>query len=317
LKNSKYPDNLVFGICWQHSDEDEWDNLNEFLNDPRFKIISIHYSQAKGCCWARNKVQQLYNGEAYTLQLDSHHRFIQDWDETLINMYDQLKERGFEKPLITAYAPSYNPENDPGGRGLVPWKIDFKEITKDKQILFIPSMIPQEDRHEPMLARFYSAHFAFTSGQFVIEVPHDPELYFTGEEMSISVRAYTHGYTLFHPHIVIIWHEYTRKGRVKHWDDDAEWWKKDSHSKQHYLNVFNTHSLYGIGRQRTLEDYDKFSNVGFLSTVNLKQNFKLFDDDWRKWIKTNLDKKVSKETILDILLKSGFDPTQIENEINL
>ncbi len=80
---------------------------------------------------------------------------------------------------------------------------------------------------EPIPARFYSAHFAFTVGQFCKEVPHDPEYYFHGEEISIAVRAYTWGYDLFHPHKVIAWHEYTRKGRTKQWDDDKEWWEKN------------------------------------------------------------------------------------------
>jgi hypothetical protein len=269
IENASEPNNLSFGICWQHAAEDLWDNLDYFLNDTRFKIISIHYSQSKGCCWARNIIQKLYDKEEYTLQLDSHHRFIQGWDTILINMYKQLKEKGHEKPLITAYIPSYNPENDPNERILVPWKIDLKEITPEKQVLFIPSIIEQICR-EPISAKFYSAHFAFTSGQFVIEVPHDPELYFTGEEMSITVRAYTHGYDLFHPHIVIAWHEYTRKNRVKHWDDDKEWWKKDQLSKQHYLSIFNnTNKPYGLGSQRTLYDYIKFSGINFLD-INIE-----------------------------------------------
>jgi len=266
LENADFPENLVFGICWQH---DENECLNDFINDERFKIISINYMKSQGCCWARNKVQQLYENEKYTLQLDSHHRFIKGWDTTLINMYNQLKEKGFEKPLITTYLPSYNPENDPEERVLIPWKIDLKEITKEKQVLFIPSNIDNfENLFEPVVANFYSAHFAFTTGLFVKEVPHDPELYFIGEEMSITVRAFTYGYSLFHPHIVIAWHEYTRKNRPKHWDDDKNWWKKDSYSKSHYLNVFSNYDVYGIGKQKTIEDYIEFSGIHFLETNN-------------------------------------------------
>ena len=32
ISKSKNPENLVFGICWQHSTEDEWDNLDNFKN---------------------------------------------------------------------------------------------------------------------------------------------------------------------------------------------------------------------------------------------------------------------------------------------
>jgi len=220
IENSAHPENLRFGICWQH---DENEKLDEFINDSRFKIISVYYTESKGCCWARHKIQQLYDNEEYTLQLDSHHRFVKSWDTILINMFNELRKSGIEKPLITTYLPSYDPENDPEKRCLIPWKIEFKERTKDKQILFIPSNINNyKSLDKPIKAKFYSAHFAFTMGKFVKEIPHDPELYFTGEEMSITVRAYTHGYDLFHPHIIVAWHEYTRKNRAKHWDDDKE-----------------------------------------------------------------------------------------------
>ena len=83
LDKAKNADRLVFGICWQHSPADSWDTLELYQNDPRFKIIDVDYKDAKGACWARNQIQQLYNGEDYTLQLDSHHRFVQDWDASL------------------------------------------------------------------------------------------------------------------------------------------------------------------------------------------------------------------------------------------
>ena len=340
IENSDNPENLTFGICWQH---DENEDLSKYLNDTRFKIISIHYSQSKGCCWARHKIQQLYNNEEYTLQLDSHHRFVKGWDTILKNMHSQLKQKGVSKPLITAYLPSYDPENDPNKRVDTPWKIVFKRITEDKQVLFIPSNINKHHLlKQPIGARFYSAHFTFADGKFVTEVPHDPELYFTGEEMSITVRAYTHGYTLFHPHIIIAWHEYTRKNRPKHWDDDKEWWKKDVSSKQHYLSIFTNKGKYGIGSEKTVEDYIKYSGINFLEqnntdnktfiyddddkkiantnndndkiTVNTNNEkpYQEFDENWSKWVKENIDLGISGEKIKEILISANFNPEYVK-----
>ena len=56
LNKAKYPERLTFGIAWQHSDTDEWDTLDEYKKDPRFKILDIDYSQSEGVCWARNKI---------------------------------------------------------------------------------------------------------------------------------------------------------------------------------------------------------------------------------------------------------------------
>jgi len=237
-------------------------------------------------------------------------------------MFKTLKKKGVLKPLITTYLPSYNPENDPKERVLNPWKIDFKEFTNDKQVLFIPSNIDNFNTLiEPINAKFYSAHFAFTSGLFVKEVPHDPQLYFTGEEMSITLRAYTYGYSLFHPHILIAWHEYTRKNRNKHWDDHNEWWKIDKHSKNHYLSIFdNIGGHYGLGKERTIEDYIKTTGFNFLDykvedNANLK--YKQFDDNWSNWIKENIELGCSKTSIVDILLKANFDPNEIEKQFIL
>lgn len=85
-----------------------------------------------------------------------------------------------------------------------------------------------DDKDKPLLGRFYSAHFAFTVGQFCKEVTHDPNYYFHGEEISIAARAYTHGYDIYHPHKVVCWHEYTRKGRSKQWDDDPVWGNRNN-----------------------------------------------------------------------------------------
>ena len=144
IANAEFPENLKFCIGWQRAEND---TLEEFAEDPRFIILSVPYQETKGCCWMRNKIQECYNGEKYTLQLDSHHRFAKNWDTTLINMFTYLQKKGHKKPLITGYVPSYNPENDPQERVLTPWKINFDRITEDGQTLFIPAYI---DNHKDL-----------------------------------------------------------------------------------------------------------------------------------------------------------------------
>lgn len=269
ISNAKNPDDLVFGICWQHADDE---NLDEYKNDSRFKIIDIPYSESKGVCWARNMVQQLYDGEEYTLQIDSHMRFEKNWDETLIEMVEKLKELGYEKPLLTSYVPSFNPQNDPAERVREPWRMAFDRFIPEGAIFFLPESIPNWKKlNQPIPARFYSAHFCFTLGEFSKEVQHNPDYYFHGEEISIAVRAYTHGYDLFHPHKVVIWHEYTRQGRSKQWDDDKEWSHKNDHSHRTNRKLFGMDGeiqeghdgIYGFGKKRTLRDYEEYSGILF------------------------------------------------------
>jgi hypothetical protein len=268
IANAKDPKRLRFCICWQH---DDTESLAEFANDKRFTIIDVPYQKGKGTCWARNLIQQQYKNETYTLQLDSHHRFAKNWDETLIGMIKQLQKKGHKKPLLTGYVSSFDPDKDPEARIHIPWKMNFDRFIPEGAVFFLPASIDNyKELSEPIPARFYSAHFCFTLGQFCKEVPHDPEYYFHGEEISIAVRAFTNGYDLFHPHRVVVWHEYTRKGRTKHWDDDKNWCDKNNkcHLKNRQLfgmdgEEMKDFGVYGFGKARTLEDYEKYSGLNF------------------------------------------------------
>ena len=272
IEKADKPEKLVFGICWQHSNEDEWDNIDKYKDDKRFKIVDVNYKESKGACWARNSLQQEYTNEEYTLQLDSHHRFTEGWHTELIKMLKELQKKGHKKPLLTSYISSYNPENDPEGRVKVPWLMNFDRFIPEGAVFFLPATIPGwKEMTEPIPARFYSAHFAFSLGSFVTEVPHDPEYYFHGEEISIAVRAYTHGYDLFHPHKIIAYHEYTRKGRTKQWDDDKTWGNRNTNSHLRNRKLFEMDGLekdidfgiYDFGTERTLEDYERYAGVNF------------------------------------------------------
>ena len=271
---AKHPENLVVCIAHQHSDEDEWDNLDKYKDDKRVKVIDINYKDSLGACWARNQIQQKYNNEEYTFQLDSHHRFVQDWDSILITMYKDLQDKGHKKPLITSYIPSFDPDNDPEGRVEVPWGMNFDRFTPEGVIFFLPHYLDPAPV-DPIPARFYSAHFAFSTGKFATEVQHDPELYFHGEEISIAVRAYTYGYDLFHPNKVIAYHEYTRKGRTKHWDNHKDWndTNKLSHERMRKLLGVDGECApcqrkklfpkYGLGTERSLADWENYTGIRF------------------------------------------------------
>lgn len=272
ISNAKRPNNLVIGICRQYHPDDKFDNLDEWKNDKRFRVVDVLYTESKGVCWARNQVQQLYEGEEYTLQIDSHMRFVQNWDDLMIEMIENLQKEGYEKPLLTGYVSSFDPENDPKGRVKEPWRMVFDRFIPEGAVFFLPETIPSYmDLDKPIPSRFYSAHYCFTLGIFSEEVQHNPEYYFHGEEISIAARAYTWGYDLFHPHRTLIWHEYTRKGRTKQWDDDKKWVDKNNHSHLTNRKLFGMDGevqeghdgKYGFGPIRTLRQYEEYSGLLF------------------------------------------------------
>ena len=93
IANANRPKNLRFGIARQFNPEDKFDDLTEYKNDKRFRILDIPFEESKGVCWARNLTQQVYEGEEYTMQIDSHMRFAPNWDDEMIKMVKQLQKK--------------------------------------------------------------------------------------------------------------------------------------------------------------------------------------------------------------------------------
>jgi len=268
LARAKYPEHLRFGIAWQHSPYDTWDTLEEFIADPRFRILDIDYRDAKGPCWARHQLNTLYDGETYILQLDSHHRFTEHWDQTLITMLEGVRSRSVKKPLLSSYLPSFNPTNDPAERLAAPWIMEFDRFAPEGPVHFLPHTIDDHvELTAPVPSRFISGHFIFADGSFVQEVPYDPTYYFHGEEINLSVRAYMAGYDLFAPHKVVMWHEYHRNGKKKHWDDHVDWSARDKISHEHnreLLGIDQTESDKKLTQhRRTLHDYEMYAGIEF------------------------------------------------------
>lgn len=286
IKRAKEPENLVFGIAWQRSKEDEWDTLEEFVNDPRFRIIDIDYKDGLGTCWARHLLNENYKDEKYTLQIDSHHRFVRNWDVKCKKMIDDLQKEGHKKPVLTAYVPSYDPSNDPAERVKEVWRLDFDRFTPEGIIFMLPSMVENLEMYPlPIPTRFFSAHFVFTYGQFIKDVPYDPNLYFHGEEISMAVRAYTHGYDLFIPNEIVCWHEYTRKGRVRHWDENKKWEELNKKSLKRVKQLLGVDGdiadydfgIHGFGKERTLTDYEDYAGIRFRDRAIQQYTLNRFD----------------------------------------
>lgn len=272
MDNAKYPENLVVGICRQYHPEDTFEDVEKWRDDKRFKIIDVLYNETKGVCWARHAIQQLYDGEKYTLQIDSHMRFEKDWDIEMIKMVTDLQKEGYEKPLLTAYVSSFDPDDDPKLRAKDPWRMLFDRFIPEGAVFFLPDAIPNwRELTLPVPARFYSAHYCFTLGEFSVEVQHNPEYLFHGEEISIAARAYTWGYDMFHPHKPLIWHEYTRRYRTKAWDDDRTWGEKNAKSHLTNRKLFGMDGEeqvghdgpYGFGNVRTLREYEEYAGILF------------------------------------------------------
>ena len=309
MKKAKNPENLVFGLCWQY---DSSEPIDMYDNNPQFRVSKHHYSESEGLGWARHITNTLYDDEEYTLQIDSHHRFVQDWDEMVLEDYRQAK-RVSEKPIISTYCTPFDPKQEEDKWIPTPCLMSQYEFSGDRLLMSMPWYIQDyKTRMAVIRARTISGHFYFTQGNFIKEVPYDPDIYFGGytEETTLSVRAFTNGYDFFSPYRMIMWHEYTRNYRVKHWDDhgvNSETKKtsgeRDIFARNKTRQLFGTEEYgidmggYGLGTVRTLHDYEVYGGFDFKKCIIQDYTLKVKEPpnpiDWEnQFIRTKYDLKI-------------------------
>ncbi len=270
LRKASHPERLRFGICWQHGPEEPFP---PFDADSRFRVLDVDWQQSRGACWARSEVMKLWSGEPWFLQVDSHCRFLQGWDEVLLRT---AADTGSRKPILSTYPSPFAPgENEQLLEA--PMQIELQSFSAEGIPQLIPANMPwrQDDLltgHRPRRARFLAAGFLFAPGSFVTEVPYDPDLYFLVEESSMAVRAFTHGYDLFHPSQTIVWHDYIRADAKKHWGDHTPasatpkpWHELDlaSRRKVQRLLLGKPVASHGLGSIRTLAEYEAYAGISF------------------------------------------------------
>jgi hypothetical protein len=264
IAKAKYPERLTFGIVNQFSESDAFCfNINKYAEDYRFKILNIDFKESLGACWARSETNKMYKGEEYFLQIDSHTRFIQEWDFKLINSWSFLNDK---KAIYTSYPAPYNP----GDKNFIDKVyIIHTYAIKNHRTSQRPKSIPENYilSNKPYAARHVAAGFIFASGRAIIDVPYDPNFYFSGEETSMAIRYYTHGYNIYHPSENFLWHYYTRKDCPKHWRDNkaGNFISKSKDRLMALVGLKKDYDLgtFGIGSERTLEDFKKYSGIDF------------------------------------------------------
>lgn len=267
---ARRPERIFVGVCLQVVPDTDRECLLETSSRPdQVRIKEYHVRDARGVCWARHQTQKLWAGEEYTLQIDSHMRFEEGWDEALLQMLRDCPGRS----VLTTYPPGFTPP-----RTLV--RNHFPKPTANKfddnRILIFGSFAYTDVDlpAKPMQHAFLAAGFVFAPSSIISEVPYDPLLYFNGEEASMAARLWTHGYDLYAPNRAVIYHNYERQSAPRHWSDDKDWGKISDRSFERFRHLFGTETAkdadairdldqYSFGKARSLADYERFTGISF------------------------------------------------------
>lgn len=268
IAKARYPQNLKFGICWQY-DPAAPINLDRFKSDPRFRFMECTIEESEGGSWARNKAQQLWHGETYTLQVDSHMAFANCWDSSLAEMMHSFPA---DKPLITMIAPLFKRTADAKLRDVAYQGIRGTKVSGWTSATGWAPWFDWGARVSGRVVRnrFLSGQFVFTLGKWNEEVRQDPQHYYWGEEFALTLRSYTHGYDFFLPDEVVVRHIYHDEPPRRHWehgDDVVAEKNKTAFNRLEILAFSNKPEArqllgrYGLGEVRTIEDFQRFCGM--------------------------------------------------------
>jgi len=263
ISNADHPENVSFGICWQGkiSGKEKTAELERdlYLNGMKqCRVILIHMDSSKGIGYARHKAQTMHEGEEFTLQIDSHMRFMPSWDTTCIKMLQSCPSR---KPILTAYLTDYAIGEEPGC-----WRLGASEFDENDNVVVTGQNIIQAQK--PQLGILASGHFLFAQSNFFEEVPVDPEMQFLYEETLIAPRAWTSGWDIYYPHKAPLQHKWNRSYRNTNWND-LNTGSQEERCKELYQQLvgitpgYHNFGKYGMGNARTLSEFERFSGINF------------------------------------------------------
>jgi len=271
-EKAKFKNQIVFGLYAQMNEEDEQFDLS-FINPEQVRLLVKPNICARGPSYARYIIyNKLYRNELYYLQIDSHSRFVKNWDEELVEMLSLLKENS----VLSTYPKGYNMNSTELKKYEDVNVLKLKKIKDGVPIL----TSSQEKLLQPKLNYFWAAGFSFCYGVIFKIVPFDPHLknLFWGEEFLMSLRFFTNKIKVYTPHKNTVYTLWSRTYRHTFWE------LKDILGK-------------------------KFRIYGFLSFLRLCTIGKLYESDtFKEKINNELDKYSvgNKKSIEDFYEKTGI-----------
>jgi hypothetical protein len=208
---ARHPERISAGLCWQVVPEEDGHCFLVETRPAQVRVESFDARTTKGLCWARSVAHGLWDGEEYVLQIDSHMRLHDGWDEALL---ETLQACPSPRPVLSTYPAAYLP----------PDRLEPCETSR----LYLAG----HDRHglpriraalgsfaAPVPVAVLAGGFIFAPAALFREVPYDEDLGFQNEEIAFSACVFTHGWDAFAPHRCLLHHYYERKGAARHWDD--------------------------------------------------------------------------------------------------
>mmetsp|Transcript_27419 Transcript_27419/g.80644 ORF Transcript_27419/g.80644 Transcript_27419/m.80644 type:complete len:488 (-) Transcript_27419:360-1823(-) len=237
---------------------------------------------AVGPVFARHICNRFYRGEFYAMQMDAQVLFAMDWDRNIIQQHDLTED---EMAVLSSSLTSAEIGLNSAGEALTTdrpvvcethfyGRGDLIHLDTGSQPDFKPMKVGF-----PELQPFWSAAFSFGRGHFLVNVPYDmyQPMIFSGEEISMTVRAFSMGYDFFSLGKSVCFHVFAtgenkekRKSVPLFWENENHYEEIDEdlsdNSMKRLIGIIkmtdlNVHAwnhvgnMYGLGKARDVSRF--------------------------------------------------------------
>lgn len=284
-------------------------NYAQYCRNGQIRVLYMHHTDGQGPSMARYYASKLWGGENYFFQIDSHLRFAHEWDAKYIT--EMKLTLNYPKSVLSAYPPGFEQVRFiPKHMGVDLKKVNNDTVIespgcrlcgcgtapnrKDPMIIINQSKSYRGNETRPAQTPFLGAGLVFTHGGFLKDVPFDPYLPWTfmGEEILLSMRAWTNGWNIYAPRKNLVIHQYRPAklglpkvfGSMREANISNNWLQQRTNRRIKHLCGYPTHTVdmieedglkiiladvenYGLGSTRSWNDFLEFSQINVNSTT--------------------------------------------------
>lgn len=284
VTRATHPERIHFAVVDQC---DPKDALHEVAAiGPGIDYVQLHYKHARGPGFARAMAMQCYRGEPLYLQIDGHMHAAPGWD-----VWVEQTVQSRPRTVWSSYPPPYDlVDGQPVPQVQAPQTVvahvvnEGEAFAEDgKWTLTFGGRYTHSPRPRPGF--HVAAGLVCGPGAIVEAVPYDPQWYFWGEEQAWSVRLWTHGFDVWHPVDVPLYHLYNNPEqtvRPTHWRVDHDerrrlrWWQYEQQSVERQRLLYTgglQDTVYGLGTARSLKEFALYSGIDYAARRLLPQAF--------------------------------------------
>ena len=301
---AKRPDNIFCGIFLQKDlKEHEDDNLfsEELPRKNQLRILEVDYREPTSVCFAIGSANTLYKNERFVLKIDSHMRFKKNFDSIFVKKLKNIqKNKNIDKVAITVKPAAYE---------LYPEKTNFSDRAYRLGFVNVPDYeIIRMGKYcgynynEDITSCVCCACLFYNVLDVNLKYSKFCDTY---DELLYSILLFSNGYRIFLSEEMLVNHlNYNEKYlKYENFLKSRKGYSHNMKSKditKFLINISKTKDPevlknikeYGLGKERTLRDYERFSGIDFGKKTTRQHSTEGYFEDWQEVAKTEEIKNI-------------------------